>query len=120
MGFLAFIPIPVFSVLVAGIVMACVYPSARKKGMPVATENARRAANWGLTIVAYFVLSAVYMIGMSFLPEGRTGFLPTGWPIIGFVALAAIHLTVTIMGMVAARKGIVFRNVLAIPFIRRR
>lgn len=47
LGFLAYIPFPLVSVLIAAIVMVCVYPSTRRKGVPLATQNARIAANWG-------------------------------------------------------------------------
>src|SRR5699024_7083280 len=60
MGFLCFIPIPYVSFLIAGIVMAAVYPSQRRKG-PVAAENARFAANWGLTVI----LAVVVLVGSA-------------------------------------------------------
>jgi uncharacterized Tic20 family protein len=107
--------------LIAAIAMICAYSSTRRKGVAVATENARYAANWGLTILVFFVASAAYMIGLfSLFPEAKNGFLPGGWPIVGFVLLCVLHLVVTIRGTLAARRGDVFRNALGIPFLRRR
>ncbi|PPH62067.1 hypothetical protein C5D25_08515, partial [Rathayibacter sp. AY1D7] len=56
LGFLAFIGIPFLSLIVGGIVMASVYPSARRKG-GIAAENARNAANWGLTVILIGVVT---------------------------------------------------------------
>lgn len=65
MGFLAFIPIPFLNVLITGIAMASMYPSVRKKGVPLATENARIAANWGLTLIASHVVLVVLLIALQ-------------------------------------------------------
>lgn len=120
LGFLAYIPFPVVSMLIAAIAMVCVYPSTRRKDVPLATQNARIAANWGLTIIAYYVVSALYMVGLSLLfPETlNAGFLPFGWPIVGYMLLCVLHLIVIIMGTLAAKRGEVFRNALGIPFLR--
>jgi uncharacterized Tic20 family protein len=118
LGFLAYIPIPYLSLLVAGIVMASVYPSQKRKG-GLAAENARHAANWGLSLIAYMVLDFLFIaIMLATLNEDSRGFFPVGIPILIFLALGIAHLVVIIMGLVAANKRTVFRNRIAIPFIR--
>lgn len=119
LGFLAFIPFPLVSLLAAAVVMVSMYPSARRTGVAVAAENGRRAANWGLTIITYYVLSAIYMPVASMLTSNAPGFFPVGWPVVGYLVLCLLHLIVVIRGMVKARRGEVFRNALGIPFIRR-
>lgn len=117
LGFLAYIPIPYLSLLVAGIVMASVYPSQKKKG-ELAAENARNAANWGLSLITYMVLNLL-IFAISLTIQGDTpGFFPTGIVVLIFFALGIAHLVVIIMGLVAANKRTVLRNRIAIPFIR--
>lgn len=118
LGFLGCIPIALLSGLIAGIAMAAVYPATRKKGVPVATENARIAANWGLTLIAGMLICIAYMIVMMLTLESKEGFFPFGWSVVGLLGLGLLHLIVTIMGTVVAGRGEVFRNLLAIPFIR--
>ena len=60
MGFLACLPVPIVNTLVAGFVMMCVYPATARKGPPFAVENARNAANWGLTVVVGTVAIVAY------------------------------------------------------------
>lgn len=118
LGFLAYIPIPYLSLVIAGIVMASVYPSQKKKG-GLAAENARHAANWGLSLIVYMVLAfLVFAVLLATRPEGSTGFFPVGIPVLVFFALGIAHLVVIIMGLVAANKRTVMRNRIAIPFIR--
>lgn len=117
MGFLACLPIPIVNTLVAGVVMMCVYPATAHKGPPQAAENARNAANWGLTVVVGTVAIVAYMLAMAHANLIH-GFLPLGWGVIGYVALCISHLSVTIAG--TARSGRrVFRSVVAIPLFRR-
>ena len=118
LGFLAYIPIPYLSLLVAGIVMAAVYPSQKTKG-GLAAENARHAANWGLSLIAYIVLDFLFFaIMLATRGDNSTGFFPVGIPVVLFFALGIAHLVVIIMGLVAANKRTVLRNRIAIPFIR--
>jgi len=118
LGFLAYIPIPYLSLLVAGIVMAAVYPSQKTKG-GLAAENARHAANWGLSLIAYIVLDFLFFaIMLATRGDDSTGFFPVGIPVVLFFALGIAHLVVIIMGLVAANKRTVLRNRIAIPFIR--
>ncbi|MFC0198518.1 DUF4870 domain-containing protein, partial [Microbacterium arthrosphaerae] len=119
LGFLAFIPIPVVSMIIAGIAMASAYGAQRRNG-PVAEGNARNAANWGLTVIAVtivsFTLTAVFA---ALFGETFRGFLPIGAPILIWAALCVAHVVVIIIGVVKAGKGQVFENRIAIPFIRR-
>lgn len=118
LGFLAYIPIPYLSLVIAGIVMASVYPSQKKKG-ELAAENARNAANWGLSLILYVVLDFLFFIILLVNQnEDSTGFFPVGIPVLIFLALGIAHLVVIIMGLVAANKRTVLRNRLAIPFMR--
>ena len=118
LGFLAYIPIPYLSLLVAGIVMAAVYPSQKTKG-ELAAENARQAANWGLSLIAYIVIDFLFFaIMLATRGDDSTGFFPIGIPVVLFFVLGIAHLVVIIMGLVAANKRTVLRNRIAIPFIR--
>jgi uncharacterized Tic20 family protein len=118
LGFLAYIPVPYLSLLVAGIVMASVYPSQKRKG-GLAAENARHAANWGLSLIAYMVLNVLFFAVMvATRDEYSRGFFPVGIPVLIFLALGIAHLVVIIMGLVAANKRTVFHNRIAIPFLR--
>ncbi len=119
LGFLGLIPIPVFGMIIAGVVMASVYGSQRRRG-PVAEGNARNAANWGLTLIVgtivSFGLSGV-LAGM--FGETSRGFFPVGSPILLYIELCVAHLVVIIVGLSKASKGQVFENPIAIPFFRR-
>ena len=117
LGFLAFIPAPVISVIIAGIVMVAVFPAQNKKGGIVA-ENSRRAANWGLTIIAamLLILASLAVLGLIF--PGRRGFFPMGIPILLYVIFAVTHVSVCIMGIIKAHAGEAFDNRLAIPFLK--
>lgn len=118
LGFLAYIPIPYLSLVIAGIVMASVYPSQKKKG-ELAAENARIAANWGLSLILYVVLDVLFFaIMLATMGENSTGFFPIGIPVVIFFALGIAHLVVIIMGLVVANKRTVLRNRIAIPFMR--
>ncbi|PUB25586.1 uncharacterized protein DUF4870 [Promicromonospora sp. AC04] len=120
LGFLAFIGIPFLSLLVAGIVMAAVYPSAKRKG-GLAAENARRAANWGITAFLIATITLVTHFVLLFTATGTSlgdGFYPVGIPITIFAATFVVHLVVIICGLVKANRREVLRNPLAIPFIR--
>ncbi|WP_077222404.1 DUF4870 domain-containing protein [Rathayibacter sp. VKM Ac-2630] len=122
LGFLALTGIPFVSLIVAGVVMAAVLPSARQRG-GVAAENGRRAANWGLTTVLVTVLCLVGHFVLLFALTAdapSTSFYPIGIPITVFAVLAVAHLVVIVCGLVSANRGNVFRNPLAIPFLRRR
>ena len=118
LGFLAYIPLPYLSLIIAGIVMASVYPSQKRKG-GLAAENARQAANWGLSLIVYMVLDFTFFIILLVTrPEENTGFFPVGIPVLLVLATGLAHLIVSIMGLVAANKHTVLRNRIAIPFIR--
>lgn len=119
LGFLLYIPIPVVSAIVTGVVMASVYGSQRRLG-PVAEGNARNAANWGLTLTLGTVVSFGLTAILAVLLGGTVrGFFPIGTPILLYVALCIAHLVVIIVGLTRASRGEVFRNPIAIPFIRR-
>lgn len=121
LGFLAFVGIPFLSVLTAGIVMAAMYPSMKKKGA-LAAENARQAANWGYTLIIGTIITVgghfVLLYFVSDTPVAR-GFYPVGILLTIFVALCIAHLVIAIMGLIKANRRGVLNNRLAIPFIRR-
>lgn len=120
MGFLLFIPIPFLSVLVSGIVMASVYGSVSRRG-PVARENARAAANWGITfalvstslLILHFILLFALTRG-----AGVSDFYPLGIPITLYGLVVLAHIVLVIVGTVRASGGKVTRVPFSIPFIR--
>ncbi|PPF68718.1 MULTISPECIES: DUF4870 domain-containing protein [unclassified Rathayibacter] len=120
LGFLAFIGIPFLSLIVGGIVMASVYPSARRKG-GLAAENARNAANWGLTVILIGVVTlgahVVLLFAASDTPLAKD-FYPIGIPITLFAVLWLVHFVLIICGLVKANQREVFRPRIAIPFLR--
>jgi hypothetical protein len=117
LGFLAYIPIPYLSLVVAGIVMWATYPSRSRHPSALVRDNARHAANWGITILIIFLLCIAYVIATSVSAENRAaGFLPIGWGVIAFFALGIVHLIVTIAGTVIGATR-VFRGP-GIPFLR--
>lgn len=118
MGFLAYIPIPFLNFVISSVVMICLYPATRKKGFPIASENARMAANWALTVLLVLILMAASLLVLMALIPSKEGFFPIGTPLVLYPILGVTHLIVTIAGTVTARKGKIFRNALAIPFLR--
>ncbi len=120
LGFLAYIPIPFLSIMVAGIVMAAVYPgTVRKQPQSLAAANARSAANWGLTLITVMLAIIIaFVVLMATLADRTVGFFPIGSPLLVYVALCVAHLVVTIVGTVTASRGSVFRNPIAIPYLR--
>ncbi|MFV0433123.1 MAG: hypothetical protein ACK5LO_03965 [Leucobacter sp.] len=118
LGFLVFIPIPFFSVLVAGVVMIAVGLSMRKVG-GIARANGRNAANWGVTVIALTVLLVgghfimLYLLTRDGPVSG--GFFPIGILITIWVLVVVAHVVFVIIGLVKASGGKVFRA-LAIPF----
>ncbi|WP_165065690.1 DUF4870 domain-containing protein [Marisediminicola senii] len=118
LGFLAYIPIPFFNLVIAGIVMAAVYPGQRRKS-PLAAENARNAANWGLTmIVVSLVMAVLIALSIALFADSESGAAPA-LPIAIYPILATAHLIVSIVGLVKCNRRQVFTNPIAIPFFRR-
>jgi len=119
LGFLAYIPIPFAGLIIAGIAMAASKGSVSRRG-PVAAENARRAANWGLTVITVVLLTVILLIisGTIAAATDARGFFPTGLPILLYFAVAVAHLVVLIAGLVSTSSGRVFTNPIAIPFFR--
>ncbi|MBF4462921.1 MULTISPECIES: DUF4870 domain-containing protein [unclassified Rathayibacter] len=119
LGFLTF-AIPFFGLIIAGIVMAAVYPSARRKG-GLAAENARYAANWGLTVASVGVVLVAAHVVLLLLASGTPlarGFSPVGIPMTIFAVLWVVHLVLIIVGLVRTNQRVVFRPRIAIPFFR--
>ena len=120
LGFLIFAVVPVISSIVSGGAMAIAFAAAAKHG-GVARENARAAANWGLTYVtATIVLVIAHIVLLLALSGSRiaTGFFPVGIPITLFGALSVLHIVLVIMGTVKASSGKIMRVPFAIPYIR--
>ena len=117
LGFLGFLPLPFISPVIAGAAMALSYRTQRRKSA-LAAENARRAANWGLTYALATVAIVACDIGLSFLIdsiEESDAPLFILWLVL---PLGLVHLVVTIRGTDVADQGEVFENRLAIPFLR--
>jgi uncharacterized Tic20 family protein len=114
LGFLSFIFIPLFNLVVAGIVMAIVgYQQSKRGGL--ASVNGRAAANWGLTMIVIMVPAiALWVTALSIRAEG---FFPWGISIIVWGLLAIANLVVIIIGLVRATSGREAR-IPAIPFLR--
>ena len=118
LGFLAYLPAPFFSMIVAGIVMAAVYPSQKRHG-GLAAENGRRAANWGLTIVALMVVIAGSFIWLSIAGESSASLAgAAGIPLLGYLVLSVVHVVVILIGFLRANSNRIFNNPLAINFLR--
>ena len=116
LGFLAYIPIPYIGIIIAGIVMACVYGSQSRKG-PIAEANARNAANWGLTVALLTVVC--FLIGLiAGAGLGNDGAWIAGLMAIIWIAACITHLVLIIRGLVRAGRGAVLTVPFAIPFIR--
>ena len=120
LGFLAWIPIPGVGFLIAAIAMLAVYPATKRKQLPIATENARRAANWALTMLTLIALSFATMITIAVVVPGSNtgGFFPIGYGVFGFGIVVIAHLIITIAGTIVAGKGRVFKNWFSIPYLR--
>lgn len=111
LGFLAYFPVPVVGLLIAGIVMISVYPGTKRIG-GLAEQNGRRAANWGITLIAS-IIAMILLIVVVALLKGDAAV-----PGLAYIAIAITHVVVIIMGTVKANAGKVFDNALAIPFLR--
>jgi uncharacterized Tic20 family protein len=116
LGLLAYLPVPLLSLVVAGVAMACAYPSQRRRS-PVAAENARRAANWGLTVVlvCLVMVGAVVVLALALGPTPGSRVL---LPLVLIFPLGLTHLVLVVRGMVRAGRGQVLETRLAIPFLR--
>ena len=119
-GFLAWIPIPFVGLLLAALVMAVVYRTGRLKGSALCTENTRRAANWGLTVLTISLMRVVYFIAVANLVPGATqaGFFPLGAVVIVYIVVVLAHTVIAIAGTVVAGRGRAFNPRIAIPFLR--
>lgn len=118
-GLLGLIVIPVLNTLVAGTVMAIVGAIMRRHGGQAAA-NARRAGNWGLTLVVLTaLLTAAHFVLLATLSSGDLGeqFFPIGIPTCVYGVVYVAHLVATIWGGVRAKRGGVL-GWPAIPFLR--
>lgn len=120
LGLLILIPFPFVGGLASGIAMAVSGGTSRRFG-GVAGENARAAANWGLTylLVSTVLLISHFVILFSLTADSpSSGFYPIGIPITIYFALSVFHVVLVIMGMVKASGGRVMRVPFAIPYFR--
>ena len=118
LGFLAYLPAPFFSMIVAGLVMAAVYPSQKRHG-GIAAENGRRAANWGLTVIAAMILIAGSFVWLSIAGQTESRFArAAGIPLACYFVLSVMHVVVILIGFLRANRSRVFYNPLAINFLR--
>lgn len=119
LGFLVF-AFPYVGAVAAGISMAAVYGSVAWRGQ-LAAQNARSAANWGLTfLLASIVLPLAHFILLAVATDElrRMGFFPLGTLITLYFVIVLLHIVLTIVGTVRASTGRVMRVPFAIPFIR--
>lgn len=119
LGLLVLVPIPVASVLIAGLAMVVAGLSSRPDGGN-ASRNGRNAANWGLT---YILLTAVllglvlcFALSADALPGSAGSFVLQ--PLFCWLLVSVGHLVFVIIGLVRAGRGEVYRAP-AIPFFGR-
>ncbi len=119
MGLLVFAFIPFLSSVAAGITQWLVGRRQRKDG-PLAAENGRRAANWGLT----YLLATVVLVGSHFFllwslrNDGPIdAFFPFGIIITVWMAYTVVHIVVSVWGGIVAKSGRVFK-MNGLPFFR--
>jgi hypothetical protein len=114
LGFLAYLPVPVLGAVITGVAMALGHRVQRRRS-PLAAENSRQAANWGLTVAVVAVgLVVLTWILVAILERGMAPAIP----LIGLLPLGIAHLVVVITGLAKAQRHEVFHNRLAIPFFR--
>ena len=118
-GYLIFIPLPFVSTIAAGAAIVALYPRYRRAG-GIAAENGRRAANWGLTVLAAMLIVTPFVgTAAKVASEQRSAWLV--WVLVSaYLLVSAAHIAVVMFGRAFARQGRVFENPLAIPFIRPR
>ena len=118
-GYLIFLPIPFVSTIVAGAAMIALYPRYRRAG-GIAGENGRRAANWGLTVLAAMLVVTPF-VGTAAKVAGEQRSTWLVWVLVSaYLFISATHIAVVTFGKAFAKQGRVFENPLAIPFIRSR
>lgn len=115
-GLLALIPFPFVSAIVAGIVMTAVGRS-RGPATEAGERNRTNAANWGITyLISSIILIALHIAFLfTFDDEHSSTFYPIGIPITIWFALSVTHVVLSIVGLVKASKGVVFKPI-ALPF----
>lgn len=120
MGLLVLLPIPFLGGFVSGITMAATFGAAAKHGGR-ARENARAAANWGLTYLtvstALLIIHFICIVQFANGP-GMRGFYPLGIPITIYLGVGILHLVVVVIAMVRVGGGGTMRVPFAIPYIR--
>ena len=122
LGLLVLVCVPFVSSVVASLVMYYVGRAQAGNG-PLAAENGRRAANWGLT---YFVLTIVLVVtqfALVFLVtggEGSENLFPLGIPITIWGIVTVVHIVLSLWGGIAALNRVIFwgRGVPVIPAAR--
>ncbi|MDO5498761.1 MAG: DUF4870 domain-containing protein [Propionibacteriaceae bacterium] len=108
--------IPFVSSVLAGIAMAVAGRLDRHKG-PLAAENGRRAANWGLTYALATVLLGGTHFGVLFVVKSTQDFYPLGIFLTLWGVISVVHVIVSIVGVVKANSQKLVRwN--GIPFFR--
>ena len=125
LGFLAYIPVPVLGLIVAGVTQLIVGLGQRKHG-GLAAVNGVRAANWGLTQLCWPVLMALtILLGVLTGSPGESGgvTLPPVMEVVAF-SMLGLYLLVSlaeavyaIVGTVMASQGKAVR-LPVIPFLR--
>lgn len=115
-GLLVFTFLPFVSGILAGTTMLIMGRMQRTKG-PLAAENGRRAANWGLTYLLASVLLVGAHIAVLFAVQYSTTFFPVGIPLTIWGVITVAHIIATIVGLVMANGNKVVKwN--GIPFFR--
>lgn len=123
MGLIVLLLVPVLSSVAAGVIMAVYSRSEVKQARDdVDRHNAHRAGNWGLTYaIGTVLLVAAHIVGL-FVLDGHPildGFWPYGLILTTWLVWSVVHVAVSIVGIIVARKGKLM-PVNGIPFFRQR
>lgn len=121
LGLLVLACVPFVSSVVAAVTMAAV--GQGRRSLPgSAGQNARNAANWGLT----YLLLTVVLVGGHFTllfaltrDEPVAGFFPLGIPITLWGVVTLLHLVLCVLGLIRGLDDKVVRAP-AIPFLSSR
>ena len=119
LGLIVLACLPFLGSVIATLAMYFVGRAQADKG-PLAAENGRRAANWGLT---YF-LATVILVPAQFIlvfaitgGEGTKNLLPLGIPITIWGVISIGHVVLSLWGGIAALNRVVFWG-RGVPVIR--
>lgn len=130
-GAIAYFPIPFFNVLISGLVQWRMGLAEIKHG-GLAAANGRRAANWGLTQLTWFVFFVVAVVGFWALalsgvlgPVGPDGSVrPPAWVSALMMGVVSTYLLISLLQFIYLIVGILHSSkgrevkLPVIPFVK--